>query len=577
MNKRESRKFTKIALLEFLHVEGNLKYMVAFVLATIVTCLVNTRSIIWIQNGFNAFLKGDEIGMKGYFWVIVIAFTIMIPMTIITTKCRRMVYYKTSAKCRDKISNKILSLDHEDFSNIGQGKVFSIIENSNSLSNIGWNLIITLQAVIGMLVICFNLLLINPFLLIPTIIIYGITFLIISKQMSNLYKYDDMNVKLKKKYNDEVSKMVGGFNEVRINGTEIFHKRNIRGIRSNINKVVKCKTDCDANMDGSISTIYTLLTIITFGYCACMITRNSMSITVAVSLIYYSWRLIDPVCDLSMVFIDNSESLANYKRYYDFMHIRRDITSGDEEIPVFEDSIEFHDVCFNYKDSEEVLTNVNLKIKKGEHIGICGESGSGKSSFLKLIPRLYDPSTGYISIDGIDIRDLDLSSLRSRMGIVSQDTYIFNDTILNNITYGIDMWTMNDVVQSCIKAHIYDFISDLSEGFYTKVGENGLKLSGGQKQRIALARIFLRNPDIIILDEATASLDNESEKIIQDSLNIFKDKTIITVAHRLSTIKNSDRIIVISKGEIVEEGDHIQLMTHFDGLYRKMYTIQQFD
>ena len=162
------------------------------------------------------------------------------------------------------------------------------------------------------------------------------------------------------------------------------------------------------------------------------------------------------------------------------------------------------------------------------------------------------------------------------MGIVSQDTYISNGTILYNITYGIEDWNMDDVIKACKMAHIYDFISNLQGGFNTMVGENGLKLSGGQKQRIAIARIFLRNPDIIILDEATASLDNESEKIIQDSLNIFKDKTIITVAHRLSTIKNSDRIIVISKGEIVEEGNHSQLMIHFDGVYRKMYTIQQF-
>ena len=572
----KNMKFLKKAFKEFIRVPGNIKYMVSFMLATIIQCIVNTRSIIWIQNGFHSFLNNDILGIKVYFWIIVGAFSIMVPLTIITTKCKRMIYYNTSASCSDKVSRKILEIDHGEFSDIGQGKVFSIIDNANALSGIGWNFILTSQAIIGMIVICFNLILVNPTLLIPTFIIYFITFFIILKQMNSLYKYDDEHVKLKKEYNDEVSKIVGGFNEVRINGTEIFHRRNLRTSRSKINSVVKSKANCDANMDGSISIIYSLITIITFGYCGYSISKGSMSITIAVSLIYYGWRLIDPVCDLSMVFIDNSESLANYKKYREFMDIKEEIISGEKEIPVFEDSIKFNNVSFNYKDSDEVLKNINLEIKKGEHIGICGESGSGKSSFLKLIPRLYDPSEGNITIDGIDLREYHLGSLRSKMGIVSQDTYISNGTILYNITYGIEDWNMNDVIKACKMAHIYDFISNLQGGFNTMVGENGLKLSGGQKQRIAIARIFLRNPDIIILDEATASLDNESEKIIQDSLNIFKDKTIITVAHRLSTIKNSDRIIVISKGEIVEEGNHSQLMIHFDGVYRKMYTIQQF-
>lgn len=573
----KENKIMNKAFQEFFNIPGNIKRTVAFMLATLVTSLVNTRSIVWIQNGFDSFLNHDDTGMKVYFWVIVIGFTLLIPMNYICTKCRRNNYYYTSSNCEDKISSKILSIDYEKFNDIGQSKIFNIIDNSNALSNIGWNIIITIQSIIGMLVICFNLILINPILLIPTIVVYFITFFIVSRQMKSLYKYDDINVKYRREYYDQVGKTVGGYNEIRLNGTELFHKRILKNKRHMLSEVKDDKTSCECSMDGSISTIYAIITIVTFGYCAFMINKDLISITASISLIYYGWRLIDPICDLSMVFVDNSEAISNYKKYREFMDIKETIISGEKELPIFEDSIKFNDVSFNYDDNDDVLNHINLEIKKGEHIGICGESGSGKSSFIKLISRLYDPSSGTIEIDGTDIREYHLGSLRSKMGVISQDIYIFNDTILNNITYGVEDWKMDKVIEACQMANIYEFICKLKDGFYTNVGENGLKLSGGQKQRIVIARIFLMNPDIIILDEATSSLDNESEKIIQDSLNIFKDKTIITVAHRLSTIKNSDRIIVISKGEIVEEGDHIQLMTHFDGLYRKMYTIQQFD
>ena len=254
------------------------------------------------------------------------------------------------------------------------------------------------------------------------------------------------------------------------------------------------------------------------------------------------------------------------------------IKSGLTEIPLFEDSIKFNDVSFNYSNSETVLDNINLEIKKGEKIGICGPSGCGKTSIIRLLTRLYDVTSGSITIDDINIKELYLGSLRSKFGVVSQDTYIFNGSILNNITYGIDCAiSMQDVVNACAKANILDFIRELPDGFQTIVGENGLMLSGGQRQRIAIARVFLKNPDIILLDEATAFLDNESEKIIQESLELFKDKTIITVAHRLSTIKKSDKIVVIDDHKIVEIGTHKNLMMNYNGLYRKLVTAQSLE
>lgn len=240
-----------------------------------------------------------------------------------------------------------------------------------------------------------------------------------------------------------------------------------------------------------------------------------------------------------------------------------------ENIP--EVIIQFNDVSFTYgAESEPILENVNLEIKKGQSIGICGPSGSGKTSMLKLLMRLYDVTSGSITIDGTDIREYYLGSLRDRIGVVSQDTYIFNGTIYDNIMYGVTgNVTVVDIIHACINANILDFIISLPDKIKTKVGENGLMLSGGQKQRIALARIFLKNPDIILLDESTAFLDNESERAVLDSLTSFRNKTIITVAHRLSTIKNCDEIIVIDKHGIAEHGTHDELI-NAGGLYAKL-------
>ena len=238
----------------------------------------------------------------------------------------------------------------------------------------------------------------------------------------------------------------------------------------------------------------------------------------------------------------------------------------------FTDGISFENVDFEYKDNpEKILKNINLDVKKGETVAFVGNSGGGKSTLVNLIPRFFDVSNGSLKIDGIDIRDYEIKSLRKAIGIVPQETFLFSGTILSNIKYSRQNATFEEIVEAAKQANAHEFIENLSDGYNTEIGERGVKLSGGQKQRIAIARAILENPQILILDEATSALDNESEKLVQDALEKLMDgKTTFVIAHRLTTIENSNKIVVIQKGEIKEVGNHNELLNK-NGIYKALY------
>jgi ATP-binding cassette subfamily B protein len=267
------------------------------------------------------------------------------------------------------------------------------------------------------------------------------------------------------------------------------------------------------------------------------------------------------------------EGISGFERFVEIMKIKPSIVDKKDalEIEKVQGKIEFKDVSFSYKENEIVLSDIDLVIKPGQTLALVGPSGAGKTTLCHLIPRFYEVFSGEILIDGINIKDIKLSSLRRNIGLVQQDVFLFTGTIRENILYGKPDATHEEVVQAAKDANIHDFIDSLPDRYDTYVGEKGLKLSGGQKQRISLARAFLKNPPILILDEATSSLDTESEHIIQQALaKLTVGRTVLVIAHRLSTIKNADQIIVLTNQGIVEKGTHKELMDN-NNLYAKLY------
>ena len=285
------------------------------------------------------------------------------------------------------------------------------------------------------------------------------------------------------------------------------------------------------------------------------------------------FSVLGPIRLLSNVSINLQKGVASAERVFEIFdtHVEIEDSPDAVDIPLFSNEIGFHKVCFNYDADAPVIQDVSFSIPRGKVVAIVGPSGAGKSTIADLIPRFYDVDSGSISIDGIDIRHVKLISLRSKMGIVTQETILFDETIEFNIAYGIEHYTQEKLNAATQAANAYDFILEQPQGFQTIIGEKGIKLSGGQRQRIAIARAILRNPPILILDEATSSLDTESERKVQLALeNLMRDRTTLVIAHRLSTIQRADIIIVLDKGCIMETGNHLSLLNK-GGLYQKLY------
>jgi len=270
------------------------------------------------------------------------------------------------------------------------------------------------------------------------------------------------------------------------------------------------------------------------------------------------------------------QGIAAAERVFDILDVESDVFEKSDaiELPTVKEVIEFRDVRFRYDDDTEVLKGINLKVSAGEVLAIVGSSGGGKSTLVNLIPRFFDVRSGSLTIDGTDIRDATLYSLRSQIGIVTQQTILFNDTVRNNIAYGNPDASEEQVQDAARAAHALNFIRQLPEGFDTVIGESGARLSGGERQRLSIARAILKNAPILILDEATSSLDTESEREVQQAIeNLVQSRTTFVIAHRLSTIRNAHRIIVIQDGSIVEEGTHETLLP-LDGVYKMLYDMQ---
>lgn len=321
----------------------------------------------------------------------------------------------------------------------------------------------------------------------------------------------------------------------------------------------------------------TLITVGSLLMGAWLMMKGELSTADLVTFLLYINNFTEPVKKLVNFTEQFQNGYSGYERFLEIMSIAPDIKDKEDaqSLDRVKGEIQFEDVSFHYSESKEnVLSHVNLDVKPGEYVALVGSSGAGKTTLCSLIPRFYDVTGGAVLLDGIDIRDVKLKDLRRQIGIVQQDVYLFAGTILENIRYGKPEATDEEVVNAAMAANAHEFIMSLPEGYHTDIGQRGVKLSGGQKQRLSIARVFLKNPPVLIFDEATSALDNESEKIVQHSLEMLaKDRTTFVIAHRLSTIRNAERILVLTEDGIAEEGTHESLLAQ-GGIYAGLYNMQ---
>ncbi|MGN8799368.1 ABC transporter ATP-binding protein [Candidatus Merdisoma sp. HCP28S3_D10] len=325
-----------------------------------------------------------------------------------------------------------------------------------------------------------------------------------------------------------------------------------------------------------LNAMLTAVTILVVLAGARFIIGGTMEIPDLITFLLYIANFTEPVKKLINFTEQFQNGYSGYTRFREIMDIQPDIADKEDakELDSVNGTVEFRNVTFRYEEAtEKVLDHINLTVPAGSYVALVGSSGGGKTTLCSLIPRFYDVTEGSVCIDGNDVRDVTLKSLRNQIGIVQQDVYLFAGTVMDNILYGRPDATREEVIQAAKNANAHDFIMELPDGYDTDIGQRGVKLSGGQKQRLSIARVFLKNPRILIFDEATSALDNESERIVQESLEkLAKERTTFVIAHRLSTIRNAERILVLTEEGIAEEGTHEELM-NLHGVYENLYNM----
>lgn len=466
-------------------------------------------------------------------------------------------------------TDKILDADYKMFTDISCSKIITSQEQINRIVNCGNLLTSTITLSVNIIFTLVYMYLVGGMIIIPVILIYSISTIVFKLLFDKYNLLTKDNADKVYKRNQELDECINGFSEVRSFCSQEHHRSSIKGVNLSMFNTTKKRAKINLCIDSCFSGVNMAGTMTLLPLMINAIKNGTISTVQSYSVVMYLWRLVEPLVAIADIISDLSENLSMIEQFDDIMNYDNTSYDGHISLSSFHDSIKLRNVSFAYSDSNDVLNDISLTIKKGDKIGICGVSGEGKSTLIKLLLKFYDADYGYISIDGMNYDIFTNDSLRSKIAAVHQDNHIFNDTIYNNIVYGNWNCSQSDVIDAAKKANIYTFIQSLPDGLNTVVGPKGLKLSGGQKQRIALARVFLSNADIILLDEATSALDNETETLVQDALAALKDKTVITVAHRLSTIRDSDVIYVFNNHTVAEFGTHEELMK-MKGVYASL-------
>lgn len=436
------------------------------------------------------------------------------------------------------------------------------------------NIILSLIKIVGAFVILFGispLLSLAAFVILPVMFVYAY---FLNRKMRRAFKQNRIKIA---EINAQIEDNLSGIRVVKSFANEAIENGKFRVGNDGFLSAKKNSYYYMGSFQAGLGAFTTLIQVSVIISGALLIANGRIEVSDLVTFLLYIGVFTDPVRTL----IDFTEQFQNgysgFERFCEILEIEPDIQDKADaaELTDVRGDIAFENVSFQYEENTEpVLNHINLNVSAGAYIALVGSSGVGKSTLCSLIPRFYDVTTGTVRIDGKDVRDIKMKSLRDQIGIVQQDVYLFVGTVYDNIRYGKPDATREEVIAAAKNANAHDFIMSLPNGYDTDIGQRGIKLSGGQKQRLSIARVFLKNPPILIFDEATSALDNESEKVVQDSLEkLAKNRTTFVIAHRLSTIKNAEKILVLTDEGIGEEGTHEELLEK-KGIYEKLYRMQ---
>ena len=435
------------------------------------------------------------------------------------------------------------------------------------------NVTISVIKIIGALAILLSInvrLALIAFLLVPFMLVYAYFF---NKKMKQAFRVNRIKIA---EINAQIEDNLSGIRVVKSFANEDLENKKFKVGNDAFLEAKKNNYKYMGGYNSGLTAFTTMINLLVIVSGGLMITKDMISVTDLVTFLLYINIFTDPIKTL----IDFTEQFQNgysgYERFLQILSIEPEIKDSENAVSIsnVKGDIKLEDVSFKYNDSSHrVLKHINLEVKAGSYVALVGSSGAGKTTLCNLIPRFYEATSGKITIDGKDIKDIKLKDLRDNIGIVQQDVYLFVGTVYDNIRYGRPDATREEVIAAAKEANAYDFIMSLPNGFETDIGQRGIKLSGGQKQRISIARVFLKNPPILICDQATSALDNESEKIVQESMEkLAKNRTTMVIAHRLSTIRNAEKILVLTDKGIEEQGTHKELMDKH-GIYYDLYNV----
>ncbi|MFW2477039.1 MAG: ABC transporter ATP-binding protein [Sediminibacterium sp.] len=483
-------------------------------------------------------------------------------------------------KLRADLYGKILELPIGFFTEQRKGDIISRM--SNDANEVEWSVMSTLEGLIkdplNILIILVMLVLLSPVLSLFLLVLLPLTGFIIGRLSRSLKKQSTESQEKLGTLMSILDETLGGLRVIKAFNAEKILQSKFIGNNNALNHIrnkMNFRKDLASPMSEFMGVLV-LSCILWFGGKLVLDGQMGLKAESFITYIVFFTQIINPAKSLSGSFYSAQRGSAAIQRIEEVLQAPVTVTDnpGAKKLESFQHSIEFRNVSFMYEDVT-ILKNINLKIEKGKTIALVGSSGAGKSTLADLVPRFHDVSSGELLIDGVNIKEYTLHSVRNQMGIVTQEPILFNDSIANNIALGMDQVNQPDIEQAARVANAYDFIQHKEEGFDTNIGDRGSKLSGGERQRVTIARAVLKNPPILILDEATSSLDTESERLVQDAINnMMQQRTSIVIAHRLSTIRNADEIIVLQKGEIAERGTHDELLAK-GGIYRKLVEMQE--